>query len=148
MTTNGIDEESSGAHHSPCVDCSFGRKWAPVWILITITLPPEIQSSSTTWKRLNSCTPCPQFSCPGLFIPCICIISIHGWLTSTSDTPPSPYTPNPTHAGSPPCPCCVATSWPNGVRVWVLKEYRNIVFSTGKRLQGENDKEFLSAKVS
>lgn len=55
---------------------------------------------------------------------------------------------NPTHAGSPPCPCCVATSWPNDVRVWVLKEYRFIVFSTGKWLQGENDTEFLSAKVS
>lgn len=24
---------------------------------------------------------------------------------------------DPTHAGSPPCPCCVATSWPNDVRL-------------------------------
>lgn len=141
MTTSGIDEESSGTHQSPRVDWSFGRKWAPVRILIMITLPLEIQSSSTTWKCLNSCTPCPQFSHPGLFVPCICIISIHGWLTSTSDTPPSPYTRQ-SH------PCRLPTSWPNDVRVWVLKEYRFIVFSTGKWLQGENDTEFLSAKVS
>lgn len=49
---------------------------------------------------------------PALSVPCICIISIHGWLPWTSNTMLPPYTPQshapPVHY---PCPCCVATSW-------------------------------------